>query len=178
MDRFLITGGGRFTAKFKSRRKNAVRPPNMAHAPQWRSVRHPQRAPSSTTEVMGRILTWPVRRWMIEGNTVRFHAKKFAAWAELRFSSAKMRGSIAIRGPCGPFEKSDRLIARRGVIGRVRSILHLRFEALGAKIQIANGYVEPARTIAGAVYFRRCAGSPCWHRQRDDGRNPRGRREQ
>ena len=163
MDSFLIKGGvplhGAVTI---SGAKNAVLP-IMAATLLTSEPCIIRNVPNlSDVRFMGQILTWLGAKVAIEGDTVRVQAKKIKGHGDYDLVR-KMRGSICIMGPLlGRLRKAAVSLPGGCVIGARPINLHLKaFEALGAKITIANGYVEASakRLIGGPMYLGGRAGS-------------------
>jgi UDP-N-acetylglucosamine 1-carboxyvinyltransferase len=163
MDSFLIKGGvplhGAVTI---SGAKNAVLP-IMAATLLTAEPCVIRRVPNlSDVRFMGQILTWLGAKVAIEGDTVRVQAKKIKGHGDYDLVR-KMRGSICIMGPLlGRLRKAAVSLPGGCVIGARPINLHLKaFESLGAKITIANGYVEASakRLIGGPMYLGGRAGS-------------------
>jgi UDP-N-acetylglucosamine 1-carboxyvinyltransferase len=87
--------------------------------------------------------------------TLTIHAKKIRGYADYELVR-KMRGSICIAGPLLARLKKARVSLPGGCIIGARPInLHLKgFAALGARIEIAGGYVDAsAKKLVGASVF-------------------------
>lgn len=109
----------------------------------------------SDVKFMAQILSWLGAKVQIEKDIVRVHARKIKGAGDYDLVR-KMRGSICIMGPLlGRLKKATVSLPGGCVIGARPINLHLKgFEALGAKIKIANGYVEAsARRLVGADMF-------------------------
>lgn len=163
MDSFLIKGGvplhGAVTI---SGAKNAVLP-IMAATLLTAEPCVIRRVPNlSDVRFMGQILEWLGAKVAIKGDTVRVHARKIKGQGDYDLVR-KMRGSICIMGPLlGRLKKAAVSLPGGCVIGARPINLHLKaFESLGAKITIANGYVEATakRLIGGPMYLGGRAGS-------------------
>src|ERR1043165_8707686 len=156
MESLLIKGGvplhGEVTI---SGAKNAVLP-IMAAALLTSEPCVIRRVPNlSDVRFMGEILAYLGATVKFDGNTVRIHAKKIKGSADYELVR-KMRGSICIMGPLlGRLKKATVSLPGGCVIGARPINLHLKgFEALGAKIKVASGYVEAsAKKLAGAATF-------------------------
>ena len=99
----------------------------------------------SDTRFMVEILKSLGAKAAFENGTVTVHAKKISGYADYELVR-KMRGSICIAGPLLARLRKARISLPGGCVIGARPInLHLKgFEALGAKIQIAGGYVDAA----------------------------------
>lgn len=109
----------------------------------------------SDVRFMGQILTWLGAKVRCEGGTVRVEARKIKGTGEYDLIR-KMRGSICIMGPLlGRLRKASVSLPGGCVIGARPINLHLKgFEALGAKVTIAGGYVHAsARRLVGSAMF-------------------------
>ncbi len=109
----------------------------------------------SDVRFMGQILEYLGATVQFKGDSVRIQARKVKASADYDLVR-KMRGSICIMGPLlGRLKQATVSLPGGCVIGARPINLHLKgFEALGAKIRIASGYVEArARKLAGSAMF-------------------------
>src|SRR5262245_49290308 len=115
-----------------------------------------RRAPNlSDVKFMGQILNWLGAQVKFEGDTVRIQAKKIKGAGDYDLVR-KMRGSICIMGPLlGRLKKATVSLPGGCVIGARPINLHLKgFQALGARVVIANGYVQAtARKLKGSAVF-------------------------
>jgi UDP-N-acetylglucosamine 1-carboxyvinyltransferase len=156
MDSLLIKGGvplhGEVTI---SGAKNAVLP-IMAAALLTSEPCVIRRVPNlSDVRFMGQILTWLGAEVRFENGSVQIQARKIKGTGDYDLIR-KMRGSICIMGPLlGRLHKAAVSLPGGCVIGARPINLHLKgFEALGAKIVIANGYVQAtAKRLVGSAMF-------------------------
>src|SRR5512137_1286596 len=143
MDSLLIKGGvplhGEVTI---SGSKNAVLP-IMAAALLTAEPCVIRRVPNlSDVRFMAQILNWLGAKVELKDGTVRIEARKIKGAGDYDLIR-KMRGSICIMGPLlGRLKKATVSLPGGCVIGARPINLHLKgFAALGAKIDIQNGYV-------------------------------------
>jgi UDP-N-acetylglucosamine 1-carboxyvinyltransferase len=156
MDSFLIKGGvplhGEVTI---SGSKNAALP-IMAATLLTDEPCVIRRVPDlSDTRFMVKILESLGATARFADGTLTIRAKKIRGYADYELVR-KMRGSICIAGPLLARLKQARVSLPGGCIIGARPInLHLKgFAALGAKIEIAGGYVEAsAKRLIGASVF-------------------------
>ncbi len=156
MDSLLIKGGvplhGEVTI---SGAKNAVLP-IMAATLLTSEPCVIRRVPNlSDVRFMGQILNWLGADVCFENGGVRVQARKIKGAGDYDLIR-KMRGSICIMGPLlGRLKKAAVSLPGGCVIGARPINLHLKgFEALGAKVTIANGYVQAsARRLIGSAMF-------------------------
>ena len=109
----------------------------------------------SDTRFMAQILAALGAEVKFENGTLTSRAKKIGGYADYELVR-KMRGSICIMGPLLGRLRQARVSLPGGCIIGARPInLHLKgFAALGAKIQIAGGYIDAtAKKLAGATMF-------------------------
>ena len=109
----------------------------------------------SDTRFMAQILESLGATVKFERGTMTVHAKKIRGYADYELVR-KMRGSICIAGPLLARLRKARISLPGGCIIGARPInLHLKgFEALGAKVEIAGGYVDvSAKRLKGASMF-------------------------
>src|SRR5436189_1643707 len=112
----------------------------------------------SDVKFMGQILTWLGADVRSEGDTIRVQAKKIKGAGDYDLIR-KMRGSICIMGPLlGRLKKATVSLPGGCIIGARPINLHLKgFQALGARVVIANGYVQAsAKKVKGAPVFLGC----------------------
>src|ERR1700722_8465746 len=156
MDSLLIKGGvplhGEVTI---SGAKNAVLP-IMAATLLTAEPCVIHRVPNlSDVKFMAQILTSLGAQVNFEGNTLRVKAEKIKGVGDYDLIR-KMRGSVCIMGPLlGRLKKATVSLPGGCIIGARPINLHLKgFEALGAKIKVANGYVHAqAKHLVGAELF-------------------------
>ena len=109
----------------------------------------------SDTRFMAQILASLGAEVKFENGTLTIHARKIGSYADYELVR-KMRGSICIMGPLLGRLRQARVSLPGGCIIGARPInLHLKgFAALGAKIQIAGGYIDAtAKKLIGATMF-------------------------
>ncbi|HEY3762140.1 MAG TPA: UDP-N-acetylglucosamine 1-carboxyvinyltransferase [Verrucomicrobiae bacterium] len=109
----------------------------------------------SDTRFMADILRSLGAEVKFEKGTLAVRAKKIKGYADYELVR-KMRGSICVAGPLLARLHKTRISLPGGCVIGARPInLHLKgFEALGAKINIAGGYVDAsAKKLAGATMF-------------------------
>jgi UDP-N-acetylglucosamine 1-carboxyvinyltransferase len=109
----------------------------------------------SDTQFMAQILKSLGAEAKLEGGTLSVRAKKIHGHADYDLVR-KMRGSICVAGPLlGRLRKAQISLPGGCVIGARPINLHLKgFEALGAKIEIAGGYVNAsAKKLTGGTTF-------------------------
>jgi UDP-N-acetylglucosamine 1-carboxyvinyltransferase len=109
----------------------------------------------SDTRYMVQILTSLGATAAFKNGVLEVRARKIGAYADYELVR-KMRGSVCIMGPLLGRLKQARVSLPGGCIIGARPInLHLKgFQALGAKIEIAGGYVTArARQLRGASLF-------------------------
>jgi UDP-N-acetylglucosamine 1-carboxyvinyltransferase len=109
----------------------------------------------SDVKFMGQILSWLGAQVRFEGDTVRIEARKIKGAGDYDLIR-KMRGSICVMGPLlGRLKKAAVSLPGGCVIGARPINLHLKgFEALGAKVTIASGYVQAqAKRLVGSAMF-------------------------
>ena len=156
MESFLIKGGVplRGTVEISGSKNAAL--PIMAAALLTDEPCVIRRVPDlSDTRFMVQILKSLGAEVSFENGTVTVHAKKIRGYADYELVR-KMRGSICIAGPLLARLRKARISLPGGCVIGARPInLHLKgFEALGAKIKIAGGYVEAtAKKLTGATMF-------------------------
>ena len=101
-------------------------------------------------------LTWLGAEVRLDKGSVRVQAKKIKGAGDYDLIR-KMRGSICIMGPrSGPAAQGHGISLPGGCVIGARPInLHLKgFEALGAKVTIASGYVQAsAKRLKGSAIF-------------------------
>src|SRR5579862_6487737 len=156
MDSLLIKGGVPLEGEvIISGAKNAVLPIMAAtlltkepclihHVPDLSDVRF-----------MAQILGWLGAEVRLQKGSVRVQARKIKGAGDYDLIR-KMRGSICIMGPLlGRLHKATVSLPGGCVIGARPINLHLKgFEALGAKIDIAGGYVNAtAKKLTGGMTF-------------------------
>ncbi|HEX5221283.1 MAG TPA: UDP-N-acetylglucosamine 1-carboxyvinyltransferase [Verrucomicrobiae bacterium] len=163
MDSFLIKGGVPLHGEVEiSGAKNAVLP-IMAATLLTAEPCVIRRVPNlSDVRFMGQILEWLGAKVELKGDTVRIQAKKIKGHADYDLVR-KMRGSICIMGPLlGRLRSATVSLPGGCVIGARPINLHLKgFQALGAKIRIASGYVEATakKLVGGPMFLGGRAGS-------------------
>jgi UDP-N-acetylglucosamine 1-carboxyvinyltransferase len=109
----------------------------------------------SDTRFMAEILRSLGAEVKFEKGTLAVRAKKIKGYADYELVR-KMRGSICVAGPLLARLHKTRISLPGGCVIGARPInLHLKgFEALGAKINIAGGYVDAsAKKLAGTTMF-------------------------
>ena len=109
----------------------------------------------SDTRFMAQILKSLGAVTKFDNGTLAVRAKKIQGYADYNLVR-KMRGSICVAGPLLARLRKARISLPGGCIIGARPInLHLKgFESLGAKIQIAGGYVDAsAKKLVGATTF-------------------------
>ena len=109
----------------------------------------------SDTRFMAQILASLGAEVKFENGTLTIHARKIGSYADYELVR-KMRGSICIMGPLLGRLRQARVSLPGGCIIGARPInLHLKgFAALGAKIQIAGGYIDAtAKKLIGTTMF-------------------------
>jgi UDP-N-acetylglucosamine 1-carboxyvinyltransferase len=109
----------------------------------------------SDTQFMAQILKSLGAEAKLEEGTLSVRAKKIHGHADYDLVR-KMRGSICVAGPLlGRLRKAQISLPGGCVIGARPINLHLKgFESLGAKIEIAGGYVNAsAKRLAGGTTF-------------------------
>jgi len=156
MDSLLIKGGVPLRGEVAiSGAKNAVLPIMAAtlltsepcvihHVPDLSDVRF-----------MAQILTWLGAEVRLQKGSLRVHARKIKGAGDYDLIR-KMRGSICIMGPLlGRLHKATVSLPGGCVIGARPINLHLKgFQALGARVVIANGYVQAsAKKLKGSPVF-------------------------
>src|ERR1051325_2344643 len=156
MDSLLIKGGVPLHGEVSiSGAKNAVLP-IMAAALLTDEPCAIHRVPKlSDVQFMVQILHWLGAQARLEGDTVRVHAKKIKGAGDYDLIR-KMRGSICIMGPLlARLKKATVSLPGGCVIGARPINLHLKgFQALGAKVVIAGGYVHAsAKRLTGSAMF-------------------------
>jgi UDP-N-acetylglucosamine 1-carboxyvinyltransferase len=156
MDSLLIKGGTPLHGEVAiSGSKNAVLP-IMAAALLTSEPCIIHRVPNlSDVNFMTQILAWLGAKVTQENGTVRIQAAKVKGMGDYDLVR-KMRGSICIMGPLlGRLKKATVSLPGGCVIGARPINLHLKgFAALGAKIDIQNGYVQAtAKRLSGAPVF-------------------------
>src|ERR1051326_2865691 len=148
MDSLLIKGGVPLHGEVSiSGAKNAVLP-IMAAALLTDEPCAIHRVPKlSDVQFMVQILHWLGAQARLEGDTVRVHAKKIKGAGDYDLIR-KMRGSICIMGPLlARLKKATVSLPGGCVIGARPINLHLKgFQALGAKVVIAGGYLHSRAT--------------------------------
>jgi UDP-N-acetylglucosamine 1-carboxyvinyltransferase len=116
----------------------------------------------SDTQFMAQILKSLGADAKLEDGTLSVRAKKIHGHADYDLVR-KMRGSICVAGPLlGRLRKAQISLPGGCVIGARPINLHLKgFESLGAKIEIAGGYVNASakRLIGGTTFLGGRAGS-------------------
>src|SRR5215472_981132 len=116
----------------------------------------------SDTRFMAQILKSLGAATKFENGTLEVRAKKIHGHADYDLVR-KMRGSICVAGPLlARLRKAQISLPGGCVIGARPINLHLKgFESLGAKIEIAGGYVHASakKLAAGAVFLGGRAGS-------------------
>jgi UDP-N-acetylglucosamine 1-carboxyvinyltransferase len=156
MDSFIIKGGVPMHGEVEiSGSKNAALP-IMAAALLTGEPCVIRRVPDlSDTRFMAQILESLGAQVKFVDGTVTVRAQKIRGYADYDLVR-KMRGSICIAGPLLARLRKARISLPGGCIIGARPInLHLKgFEALGAKIKIAGGYVDAtAKKLNGATMF-------------------------
>src|ERR1051326_6925712 len=156
MDSLLIKGGVPLHGEVSiSGAKNAVLP-IMAAALLTDEPCAIHRVPKlSDVQFMVKTLHWLGAQARLEGDTVRVHAKKIKGAGDYDLIR-KMRGSICIMGPLlARLKKATVSLPGGCVIGARPINLHLKgFQALGAKVVIAGGYVHAsAKRLTGSAMF-------------------------
>jgi UDP-N-acetylglucosamine 1-carboxyvinyltransferase len=156
MDSLLIKGGVPLRGEVSiSGAKNAVLPIMAAtlltnepcvihHVPDLSDVRF-----------MAQILTWLGAEVRLQKGSLRVQARKIKGAGDYDLIR-KMRGSICIMGPLlGRLHKATVSLPGGCVIGARPINLHLKgFQALGARVVIANGYVQArAKKLKGSAVF-------------------------
>ncbi len=109
----------------------------------------------SDTQFMAQILKSLGAEAKLEDGTLSVRAKKIHGHADYDLVR-KMRGSICVAGPLlGRLRKAQISLPGGCVIGARPINLHLKgFESLGARIEIASGYVNAsAKKLAGGTTF-------------------------
>src|SRR6185369_3821140 len=109
----------------------------------------------SDVRFMAQILKWLGAEVHLEKGSIRVQAKKIKGSGDYDLIR-KMRGSICIMGPLlARLHKATVSLPGGCVIGARPINLHLKgFQALGAKVLIANGYVRArAPKLCGADLF-------------------------
>src|SRR5882757_8235053 len=109
----------------------------------------------SDTRFMVQILQSLGAETKFQNGTLTVRAKKIRGYADYELVR-KMRGSICIAGPLLARLRKARISLPGGCIIGARPInLHLKgFQALGAKIKIAGGYIDAtAKKIVGGSVF-------------------------
>jgi UDP-N-acetylglucosamine 1-carboxyvinyltransferase len=109
----------------------------------------------SDVRFMAQILKWLGAEVHLEKGSIRVQAKKIKGSGDYDLIR-KMRGSICIMGPLlARLHKATVSLPGGCVIGARPINLHLKgFQALGAKVVIANGYVQAsAKRLRGAGVF-------------------------
>ena len=109
----------------------------------------------SDVKFMGQILTSLGARVAFDGGTLRIQARKVRGVGDYDLIR-RMRGSVCIMGPLlGRLKQATVSLPGGCVIGARPINLHLKgFEALGAKVTIAGGYVRAAaKQLTGADLF-------------------------
>jgi len=156
MESFLIKGGVplRGTVEISGSKNAAL--PIMAAALLTNEPCVIRRVPDlSDTRFMVQILQSLGAEVSFENGIVTVHAKKISGYADYELVR-KMRGSICIAGPLLARLRKARISLPGGCVIGARPInLHLKgFEALGAKIKIAGGYVDAtAKKLSGSSLF-------------------------
>jgi len=156
MESFLIKGGVplRGTVEISGSKNAAL--PIMAAALLTGEPCVIRRVPNlSDTRFMVQILKSLGAEVSFENGIVTVHAKKIRGYADYELVR-KMRGSICIAGPLLARLRKARISLPGGCVIGARPInLHLKgFEALGAKIKIAGGYVDAtAKKLTGNSLF-------------------------
>jgi len=156
MESFLIKGGVplRGTVEISGSKNAAL--PIMAAALLTGEPCVIRRVPNlSDTRFMVQILKSLGAEVSFENGIVTVHAKKIRGYADYELVR-KMRGSICIAGPLLARLRKARISLPGGCVIGARPInLHLKgFEALGAKIKIAGGYVDAtAKKLVGNSLF-------------------------
>ncbi|HEV2327181.1 MAG TPA: UDP-N-acetylglucosamine 1-carboxyvinyltransferase [Verrucomicrobiae bacterium] len=116
----------------------------------------------SDTQFMAQILKSLGAEAKLEDGTLSVRAKKIHGHADYDLVR-KMRGSICVAGPLlGRLHKAQISLPGGCVIGARPINLHLKgFESLGAKIEIASGYVNASakRLVGGTTFLGGRAGS-------------------
>lgn len=156
MESFLIKGGVPLRGEVEiSGSKNAALP-IMAATLLTDEPCVIRRVPDlSDTRFMVQILQSLGAEAKLENGTLTVRARKIRGYADYELVR-KMRGSICIAGPLLARLRQTRISLPGGCVIGARPInLHLKgFEALGARIKIAGGYVDAsARKLAGATMF-------------------------
>jgi len=156
MESFLIKGGVPLCGEVAiSGSKNAALP-IMAAALLTREPCVVRRVPDlSDTRFMAQILQSLGATVKHERGALTIHAARVRGYADYDLVR-KMRGSICIMGPLlGRLRRARVSLPGGCVIGARPINLHLKgFAALGARIDIAGGYVEAAaRALTGATVF-------------------------
>jgi len=109
----------------------------------------------SDTRFMAEILKSLGAEAKFQNGSLAIRAKKIGGYADYELVR-KMRGSICVAGPLLARLRKTRISLPGGCVIGARPInLHLKgFEALGAKIKVAGGYVEAsANRLAGSTMF-------------------------
>jgi UDP-N-acetylglucosamine 1-carboxyvinyltransferase len=156
MESFLIKGGVplRGTVDISGSKNAAL--PIMAAALLTDEPCVIRRVPDlSDTRFMAEILALLGAEVKFGNGTLTVCARKIRGYADYELVR-KMRGSICIAGPLLARLRQTRISLPGGCVIGARPInLHLKgFEALGAKIKIAGGYVDAtAKKISGATMF-------------------------
>ncbi len=156
MDSLLIKGGVPLRGEVTiSGAKNAVLP-IMAATLLTREPCVIHNVPDlSDVRFMAQILSWLGAEVRLHKATARIQAKKIKGAGDYDLIR-KMRGSICIMGPLlGRLHKATVSLPGGCVIGARPINLHLKgFQALGAKIVIASGYVQAsAKRLTGSAVF-------------------------
>ena len=156
MESFLIKGGMplRGTVEISGSKNAAL--PIMAATLLTSEPCVIRRVPDlSDTRFMAQILASLGAEVKFENGTLNIHARKIGTYADYELVR-KMRGSICIMGPLLGRLRQARVSLPGGCIIGARPInLHLKgFAALGAKIQIAGGYIDAtAKKLIGTPMF-------------------------
>src|ERR1051325_4941559 len=156
MDSLLIKGGVPLHGEVSiSGAKNAVLP-IMAAALLTDEPCVIRRVPKlSDVQFMGQILNWLGAQVRFDGDAVRIQARQIKGAGDYDLIR-KMRGSICIMGPLlARLKKATVSLPGGCVIGARPINLHLKgFQALGAKVVIAGGYVHAsAKRLTGSAMF-------------------------
>jgi len=155
MERLLIKGGVPLRGEVTiSGAKNAVLP-IMAATLLTDQPCLIRRVPNlSDVKFMGQILSWLGADVVFENGGVRIQAKRIKGAGDYDLIR-KMRGSICVMGPLlGRLGEATVSLPGGCVIGARPINLHLKgFEALGAKVVIAGGYVHATGHLKGSTMF-------------------------
>jgi UDP-N-acetylglucosamine 1-carboxyvinyltransferase len=156
MESLLIKGGTPLHGEVQiSGAKNAVLP-ILAATLLTKEPCTIHRVPNlSDVGFMQQILSWLGAEVKADGDTVTVQAKKIKGHGDYDLVR-KMRGSVCIMGPLLSRLHSATVSLPGGCVIGARPInLHLKgFESLGAKITIANGYVNAkAKRLVGSEVF-------------------------